>query len=83
MTIVVIDSTRDYFLISTNQILWEKVLKMKVEASDIFGVKINQFLFRKKFLLFHFGVKISEKFFLLFTSQVSHYAIWYKDKCIK
>ena len=52
MTIFVIDFTRGCFLIEIDQILWKKALKIKVKASNIFGTKINQFLFCEKFLAF-------------------------------
>lgn len=52
MKIFVIDFTMGYFLIEIDKTLWEKTLKIKVKASDIFGAKIYHFLFRQKFLAF-------------------------------
>ena len=46
--------TQACLLIKIDQTFWRKALKMKVKASDIFGAKINKFLFRKKFLAFTF-----------------------------
>ena len=43
MTIFLIDCMMQCFLISFYQILWQKVLKMKVKITDISGVKINLF----------------------------------------
>ena len=50
MTIFLIGCMMQCFLISFYQILWQKVLKMKVKITDISGVKINLFfyIFRKQ-----------------------------------
>ena len=45
MAIFVIDSMRQCFLIKSCQILWEKVLKMKVKVIDISCSKSNHFFF--------------------------------------
>ena len=80
----VIDCTRGYFLSKTDQILGDKALGMKVKRIVIFlAPKSLKIYFVRNFQLFHFDVKISEKFHLLFTLEFCHYAIWYKDKCIK
>ena len=51
--------------------LVRKCLKMKVRLVILLTPKSIISYFK----LFHFGVKISEKFLLLVTSEVSHYAI--------
>ena len=43
MTIFVIHSMRQCFLIKSDEIFWEKALEMKAKITDIAHTKINQF----------------------------------------
>ena len=42
MTIFVIECMKQCFLFKSDQILWEKTLKMKVKVTDISSAKSNQ-----------------------------------------